>query len=106
MFTLLNFSPFRNMHRYMVILWSCCQATQCMVMVFDTNMLPWSNGNTYMSEGICMYKHDHAYDVGEWEVDIVTTQSTLNMQVREIFFISLVCFLQLILNITQREGSF
>jgi len=50
-----------------------------MVMVFDTNMSPWSNGNTYMSEGICMYNLDHTYDVGEWEVDIVTTQSTLNM---------------------------
>ena len=32
-----------------------------------------------MSEGICMYNLDHTYDVGEWEVDIVTTQSTLIM---------------------------
>ena len=77
-----------------------------MVMVFDTNMSPSRNGNTYMSEGICMYNLDHTYTVGEWEVHIVTTQYTLNMQVREIFFVSLVCFLQLILNITEREGSF
>ena len=90
----------------MVILWGFCQATQCMVMVFDTNVSPWVNGNTYMSEGICLYNLDHTYAVGEWEVHIVTTQSTLNMQVREMYFISLVCFQQLILNVTQREGSF